>query len=136
MQNLPLLSARGAPCDSKQIKQLKSGIATGFIMERFGHKRSTYDRRCLFPDNTQAVMLAHNTIGSLETHGFAAKNAYELLNCVSVVRCVAQECPAGLYVVREDLLGVWWNTEQEGFQCDHYVAMGSFRALSKERKDF
>lgn len=43
-------------------------------------------------------------------------------------------CPAGLYVVREDLLGVWWNAEQEGFQCDPLRCDGFFQSPIKREK--
>lgn len=46
--------------------------------------------RCLYQDRFKAVMLAHQYKRVSRIAWLAAKNAYELLNCFSVVRCVVQ----------------------------------------------
>lgn len=55
-------------------RNTKKKIISG-SMKLFGRKRSTCDHSCLFQVNFKAVTLAHNTIGSIESHGFAAENA-------------------------------------------------------------
>lgn len=82
-----------------------------------GQKRSTCDRRCLFQDHFKAVTLAHQ-------YSRVSRIAWllqlkTLLSFLTVFLSLlssgawcktTNSCTTGLYIEKQGLIGVWWNT--------------------------
>lgn len=117
----------------------KSGLATGFMMELYGQKRSTCGRRCLFQDHVKAVMLAHqynrvNRIAWLRS--WKRLWAFLTVFLLSGVWYKTNSRTTGLYIVKRGVIWCLVNYRR-AIPCDPLCCDGFFQShIIREKRTF